>query len=192
MLRQAKPTDINAIYPLIDIIWKDMDFPLKRLLPPEQFQQTMQQLMALPHSKFSYTNCWVHEETSEHISGILYSYAGSRECELDEQFYTSIDTLFPTLNIRQYADKRETNDNEWYIDAIVVDSSYRGRGIAKTFFQHLPIIAKHSTIGLNCDVNNHKAYALYEKLHFKTTDTITFLGHNYYHMQKNISLDSSN
>ncbi|MBF0780700.1 MULTISPECIES: N-acetyltransferase [unclassified Granulicatella] len=187
MLRQAKVTDIYAIYPLINIIWEDMDFPLKRLLPDKIFQDTMLNLMALPHSKFSYTNCWVNEEETHHISGILYSYAGVREAELDEQFFSYIDTHFPELNIRQYADNREAHDDEWYLDSLVVDYHYRGRGIAKMFFKHLPLVTNATLIGLNCDVHNPKAKLLYEQLGFKTTEMMMFLGHEYYHMQKDIS-----
>ncbi|NEW65663.1 GNAT family N-acetyltransferase [Carnobacteriaceae bacterium zg-84] len=187
MIRKATKQDIDAIYPLIYIIWEDMNYPLLRLLDKDTFQKTMLHILADEHAKFSYKNAWVYEKENQ-IIGVLYGYAGQDERQFDEHFHTFIDAHFPHLNIRQYESNRESHDNEWYLDSLVVHSNYRGQGIASAFFDVLKdIVAPYQRVGLNCEQDNLQAKKLYERLGFSTVYEIDFLGHLYYHMEKSIS-----
>lgn len=184
MIRQATASDIPSIYPLILTIWEDMAFPFLKLASQEDFKSTMLTLMADDRFKWCYHNVIVHT-TNEKVDGILYGYEGAKEGAYDEFFYDYIDDKFPKLNIRNYTYPKESHDKEWYLDALVVDSNARGKGIGTTLLKELPKhIQTPHPIGLNCDVTNPRAYKLYQSLGFNTVYEISFLGHTYFHMEK--------
>lgn len=189
MLRPATIHDIADIFPLLDMIWEDMAFPFRQLVDASTFQTTMMALMATNRSKYSMQNCYVYTK-NDTVVGVLLGYFGHLEMQLDAEFYAYIDQKFPELSIRQYAFNRETTDKEWYIDALVVHAHYRKQGIGRAFFNYLPtLLPVNTTVGLNCDFDNPKAKKLYQSLGFETTQIISFLGHDYYHMQKMIGTE---
>lgn len=183
MITHATQQDIPSIFPLLDIIWQDMDFPLRRLLDSDTFKKTMTDLMALPHSKFSYQHCFVFKKGAT-VIGVLFGYFGKDESLLDEHFCQFIDERFPHLNIRAYMDYRESLDNEWYLDALIVHPNHQKKGIGSALLQHIDTHITTMPIGLNCEHDNVTAQRLYEKIGFQFVTTVSFLGHTYHHLQK--------
>lgn len=183
MITPAQKHDIDEIFQLLDIIWQDMDFPLRRLLDTHTFQNTMIDIMSLPNSKFSYTHCTIFKE-NDTVMGVLFGYLGKDEPLLDDHFCQFIEDRFPHLHIRQYMDYRETLDDEWYIDALVVHPLYQQKGIGTALLQHIHHAIIDIPIGLNCEQDNASAQRLYEKNGFQFKTTVQFLGHTYNHLQK--------
>lgn len=183
MITHAQIQDIPAIFPLLDIIWKDMDFPLRRLLDTHTFQSIMLEVMSLSNSKFSYKHCIVFKD-NDTVIGVLFGYTGADEPILDEHFCQFIDARFPHLHIRQYMNYRETLDDEWYIDALVVHPLHQQKGIGTALLQHIDKHIADKPIGLNCEQDNTLAQRLYEKNGFQFKTTLDFLGHTYNHLQK--------
>lgn len=181
MIRQATPKDIPFIFPLINIIWHDMSHPLLDLVNADTFQTIMTDLMADTNSKFSYKNALVFDNRG--IQGVVYHYDGKMETSFNQYLINYMTQHFPQLSTKTLHVDNETFFNEWYIDSIVVDSNFRGRGIGRSLIKHI-IDTKNTThnISLNCEYNNINAYTLYTHLGFKHVSNITFLGHTYKHM----------
>lgn len=181
MIRQATLTDIPSILPLITIIWHDMSHPLLDLVDTQTFYNIMTDLMSHENSKFSYKNALVCDNNG--IQGVLYHYDGALENTLNHYLIDYMTQHFPHLDTSTLHVDNETFPNEWYIDSVVVDSHFRGRGVGSSLIKHV-INTKKDThiITLNCEYDNSNAYALYTKLGFKHLSDITFLGHKYRHM----------
>lgn len=182
MIRQATIKDIPNIFPLIQIIWHDMSHPLLNLVNDNTFQLIMTDLMSHENSKFSYKNALVFDDNG--IQGVLYQYDGSLEKSFNDYLINYITKHFPHLNTTTLYVDNETFPHEWYIDSVVVDSRFRGRGIGSSLIKQV-IKSKNTThnISLNCEHDNINAYKLYTHLGFKHVSDITFLGHTYKHMQ---------
>lgn len=185
-IRQATKEDVSSIYPLIYTIWNDMNFPLLEKLPNEQFRNIMLRTMCDKHAKFYYKNAYVCEIDSR-IVGILYGYYGVKEPLYDKYFQTFLAKHLPPSLIPNMPDYRETNDKEWYIDALVVLPDHHNKGIGtgliNALHHFLPI---NTIIGLNCEVDNTNALRFYQRLGFSINSNLSFLGHTYRHLTKYI------
>lgn len=183
-IRIATAKDIPSIYPFIYTIWEDMDFPLLTHTSPHQFKQIMTQSMADPYAKFYYGNAIVCQ-IDHTIVGVLYSYDGRNEPQFDQHFQHWLSQHLSLADIPVKPTYRETNDNEWYIDALIVSPTHRSKGIGTALIQFLcHTLPKGTTIGLNCELDNTRASALYYSLGFSKTHTISFLSHQYNHLTK--------
>ncbi|MBS4762280.1 GNAT family N-acetyltransferase [Carnobacteriaceae bacterium zg-ZUI252] len=182
-IRHATLDDISSIYPLIRIIWEDMSHPLLTLLDDATFKHTMCDLMRRDESKFSYRNALVYE-INHQVVGVLYGYDGHKEPAYDKQLIDYIRKRFPNVDTTPLHMERESCDDEWYLDSLVVAPQHRSQGIAKAFFNYLHANASQSIIGLNCEYGNDNAFALYQKMGYKNVYSTTFLGHTYRHMQR--------
>ena len=184
MIRPATSQDIAAIFNLMLIIWEDMEFEPWAVLEPKCFTEYMMFHMKQSHTKYSYQNVWVFEDEKHEILGILLGYDGQKEPAYDLDLIQTFKQEPLLQNMRL---NRESRDDEWYLDSIVVSQAARGQGIGKQFFDYLPdIVPNNTVVGLNCDLNNHQAKRLYTRLGFKKIDEVQFSGHTYEHLQKTI------
>lgn len=180
MIRQATIENIPQIYPLISIIWKDMNFPLLTYLSPNQFKQLMYQLMANINFKFYIGNCFVYIE-DDIIKGILYHYDGDKEENYNQFLEQIMQKLYPDFDVTLLHYGLESKVNEHYIDSLVVHHHYQNQKIGTKLLLHLCHQNKQ-LLSLNCEIDNLSAKRLYERLGFEIDQTIQFLNHNYWHM----------
>ena len=186
MIRPAQASDVPALYDLMVIIWQDMEFEPFVTLDSQTFKQAMIQHLLDTKQKYNYQNCWVYQARhTGQIQGLVLGYPGNLESTYDrliEQHFGDHTAL------GDFSLTRESRDDEWYIDMLVVAPQARGFGIASSLIKHLETIHKPGTVlGLNCDLVNPRAKALYRRLGFEVRDRVTFSGHDYHHMQKIVS-----
>ncbi|WP_454920314.1 GNAT family N-acetyltransferase [Abiotrophia defectiva] len=186
MIRPAQASDVPLLYDLMAIIWQDMEFEPYMTLDDKTFKQAMLEHHIDPKQKYTYQNCWVYESRhSGQIQGLILGYPGNLEPAYDRLIEQQFGD-YPDLG--DFVLTRESRDDEWYIDMLVVAPEARGLGIASSLIKHLDTIHTPGTVlGLNCDLVNPRAKALYHRLGFEVSDKVSFSGHDYHHMQKIVS-----
>lgn len=184
MIRFAQKEDCSKLYDLLLEIFLDMELEVFKQFSPVIMKQWMVESMRKSDSRYSYKNAVVFVE-NDHIIGCAFGYKDALEKSLThslqetftENGWEKEQLIFPDA---------ETFAGEWYLDSIVVHSDFRKKGIAQTLIQTLPKLAKsqgETVIGLNCDQENAKARALYEKMGFRKTIDWVIGEHIYDHMQ---------
>ncbi|WP_314760675.1 GNAT family N-acetyltransferase [uncultured Abiotrophia sp.] len=186
MIRPAQASDVPALYDLMAIIWQDMEFEPYVTLDSQTFKEAMVQHLLDTKQKYNYQNCWVYQSRhTGQIQGLVLGYPGHLEPRYDrliEQYFGN------HTELEDFSLTRESRDDEWYIDMLVVDPQARGLGIATALVKHLESVHSEGTVlGLNCDLVNPRAKALYHRLGFEVRDQVTFSGHDYHHMQKTVT-----
>ena len=186
MIRPAQASDVPALYDLMVIIWQDMEFEPLVTLDSQTFKEAMIQHLLDTKQKYNYQNCWVYQARhTGQIQGLVLGYPGNLESTYDRLIEQQFGD-YPDLG--DFVLTRESRDNEWYIDMLVVAPEARGLGIASALIKHLDTIHTPGTVlGLNCDLVNPRAKALYHRLGFEASDKVSFSGHDYHHMQKIVS-----
>ena len=88
-----------------------------------------------------------------------------------------------------FAQLRETEAGEYYLDSVGVLPEHRGKGIASRLFEaHFKRAAAqgHKVAGLIVDMDKPKAEALYVRLGFKHVGNKDFFGHEMKHMVREL------
>ena len=182
MIRRATEHDNPQLYDLLHIIFTDMELPLIDHLAPEQLKTLFLETMAVPLTRYHYRHALVADIDGA-IAGALYGYSYAMEPQLDEQLFARFDR-FGLGHLPKEFTGRETFDNEWYIDSLIVHPNWRGRGIGQQLLRHIPLLQpEEDLIGLNCDRSNPDARRLYERIGFQTVGLHRILSHQYDHMQ---------
>lgn len=146
-----------------------------------------QRLAQRDDTQYSYRNTRVARTEDGIPMGVCISYDGSDLKRLRRPFfYEANETLGWGMTDDEIdALPGETEPDEFYLDTIMVLPQYRGNGVAKALIAD----AKHKAqvtgkpVGLLCDIENNRAYRLYESVGFKSVGTKPFAGHMMYHMQ---------
>jgi ribosomal protein S18 acetylase RimI-like enzyme len=90
-----------------------------------------------------------------------------------------------------FAQLRETEAGEYYLDSVGVLPEHRGKGIASRLFEaHFERAAAqgHKVAGLIVDVDKPNAEALYARLGFKHVGFKDFFGHEMKHMVRELGV----
>ena len=98
------------------------------------------------------------------------------------------DTLGPDSG---FAQLKETEAGEFYLDSVGVLPEYRGRGIASSLFEaqcRRAASLGHKVAGLIVDEDKPQAEALYARLGFIYKDDRDFFGHKMKHMIRQLDL----
>lgn len=88
----------------------------------------------------------------------------------------------------------ETESGEFYLDSVAVFAEFRGRGVGAALIRALCDRAAtegHSRVGLIVDNINPQAERLYTSLGFKRVGSRQFLGHQMWHLQQELYLNST-
>jgi ribosomal protein S18 acetylase RimI-like enzyme len=88
-------------------------------------------------------------------------------------------------NDSAFAELKETEAGEFYLDSVGVLPEYRGRGIASELFAaqiERAASLGHERVGLIVDIDKPKAEALYFRLGFRHVGYRDFFGHLMKHM----------
>lgn len=182
-----KRTDRKEIAVLLWEIFTDMELPLLKKLPKDTLIEIVTEAMLDPTYRYGVSRGLVYEQDGE-IAGVIYGYPAEDEPMLDEAFQQILKAHGFNSDEKLFVD-REAFANEWYIDSIVVNHSFRGLGIGTKLMDamcaHVTSIG-HTVVGLNVDIANPKAKKLYASLGFKEAGIVTISGHQYEHMSKNL------
>lgn len=183
MIRNARVEDSKAIAKLVLIILKDMEVAFLKDFGEEMTVEVITKTVASPTYRYGYTRGIVKEIDGE-IAGIAFGYLAEEEAIIDLPLSETLKSLnLPDAKI--FVDP-ETYPGEWYLDTIVVNEKFRGRGVGTELLAAVNSAAKQAganKVGLCVDLVNPKAQQLYQRQGFQIVGEQILSGHDYYHMQ---------
>ncbi|MFD1484551.1 GNAT family N-acetyltransferase [Lacticaseibacillus baoqingensis] len=185
MIRPAVPTDAQAVVPLIDIVFEEMEIPALMKLPKTTLYPVFEQAFLLKDYRYGFAQTFVHEQNGR-VDGILVGYPHGQEAHIDDAFAP----LLPKIGIAQDAalfPDTETYSGEWYVDTLAVADEARGHGIGTALLTGVEPLLKargEHLLSLNVDQVNPRAEKLYRRVGYQKHGELMIGSHRYNHMLK--------
>ena len=182
IIRQACKEEASQIAELFMLAWPVDEILESNGITYEQLHESIIEVAASEQTIYSYENTYVAEVDGK-IVGAMCAYDGADYLRLKQPV---VDILGPDSG---FAQLKETEDGEFYLDSVGVLLEYRGRGIGSKLFAAQIGRAKsleHKVVGLIVDVDKPQAEALYTRLGFRYLDNKDFFGHPMRHMVINL------
>ncbi|MBP2000899.1 ribosomal protein S18 acetylase RimI-like enzyme [Paenibacillus shirakamiensis] len=179
------PLHITQIAELIYIILRDMELEIVGQFPKEKVLDFLRHLFVQGGNRFSYHNI-VLSELKNTVAGIAVVYKHDDAAAFDKQLELQMMNFFEidTIHIEP-----ETMVEEFYLDSLVVNESYRGQGIGGELLravEELAILEGYHQLSLNVETDNIPAQRLYYKMGFIDTQVIHLYEHDYNHLVKQV------
>lgn len=153
----------------------------------QEVHDMFQRLAERVDSQYSYRNTRIARADDGALAGVCVSYDGADLKRLRRTFFReAIGTLGWEISDDEIeALPGETEPDEFYLDTLMVLPKFRGQGIAKAPIADAARKAGMAgkPLGLLCDLDNTRAYRLYESVGFRRVGLRPFAGHDMYHMQ---------
>lgn len=184
IIRSAKKEEAAHISELFLLAWPVEDISDSNQITYDQLQKFITRIAASRDTIYSYENTVVAEVDGK-VAGAMCAYDGADYQRLKQPI---VDTLG---NDSGFANLKETEAGEFYLDSVGVLPEYRGRGIASLLFEAQCQRASslgHKVAGLIVDEDKPKAEALYARLGFRYIDDKDFFGHKMKHMVKQLNM----
>ena len=182
MIRRARKEEAAQIAELFMLAWPVDEILESNGLTYEQLLESMTAIAAAEETIYSYENTIVAEADGK-VVGAMCAYDGADYQRLKQPI---VDVLGADSG---FAQLKETEAGEFYLDSIGVLPEYRERGIASRIIEaqceHAASLG-HKVAGLIVDVDKPQAEALYARLGFRYLDDKDFFGHVMKHMVKNL------
>ena len=178
IIRQACKAEASQIAELFILAWPVDEILESNGITYEQLHESMTEVAASEQTIYSYENTYVAEVDGK-VIGAMCAYDGADYRRLKQPI---VDILGTDSG---FAQLKETEKGEFYLDSVGVLEEYRGRGIASKLFAAQIDRARflgHKVAGLIVDVDKPKAEALYTRLGFRHLDNKDFFGHPMKHM----------
>ena len=179
-LRRARAEDAAAAAPLLV---QALDVLALELAGVERLEAAVPlfiELFRLPGNRYSHAHAWVLEDGAE-VVGVLLAYPGREEVVLADATLGWLRVRAPD---RALVHQPESDPGEFYLDALAVADSHRGRGLAALMIDGLCDAARqlgHARVGLLVDDAKPRVRALYERLGFVADGRREVAGHAYAH-----------
>lgn len=138
-------------------------------------------------TQYSYRNTRIAVTDDGSPMGACICYDGGELKRLRRPFFREANSTlgWDVTDAEVEALPNEAEPDEVYLDTIMVLPQFRGQGAAKALIadarQKAAAIGK--PLGLLCDVDNERAFNLYESVGFRTVGQKPFAGHTMHHMQ---------
>lgn len=142
-------------------------------------------LAASDKAQYNYRNTLVAEVDGT-AAGAIVGYDGARLEELREPIFPLLERYLGS--VPEIED--ETAAGEFYLDSLGVLPQFRGMGVGAMLLNAMSNKAfaeGHSRVGLIVDVDNPRAERLYTELGFVRVGQKRFLGHDMWHLQKQVN-----
>lgn len=183
IIRQAHKEEASQIAELFMMAWPVDEILESNPISYEQLQEFITHVAASEDTIYSYENTIV-AEVGGNVAGAMCAYDGADYQRLKLPIVNTLG------NDSGFANLKETEAGEFYLDSVGVLPEYRGRGIASLLFEaqcQRAASLGHKVAGLIVDVDKPKAEALYVRLGFKYVDDKDFFGHKMKHMIRQLS-----
>lgn len=181
-IRKAGKEDASKIAELFMLAWPVEDILESNGITYQQLYESMTMIVASEQTIYSYENTFVAEVDGK-IVGAMCAYDGADYQRLKQPI---VDILGPDSG---FAQLKETEEGEFYLDSVGVLEEYRNRGIGSKLFAAQIERARflgHKVVGLIVDEGKPQAEALYRRLGFRHLDNKDFFGHPMKHMLFNL------
>lgn len=182
MIRRARKEEAAQIAELFMLAWPVEEILESNGISYEQLHKSMTAIAAAEETIYSYENTFVAEVDGK-VVGAMCAYDGADYMRLKQPI---VDLLGADSG---FAQLKETEAGEFYLDSVGVLPEYRSRGIASSLFEaqcERAASLGHKVAGLIVDVDKPQAEALYARLGFTYLDNKDFFGHTMKHMVRNL------
>ncbi len=182
-IRKAHKEDAPQIAGLFMLAWPVEDILESNGLSYDELHESITSVAASEQTIYSYENTYVAEADGK-VVGAMCAYDGADYQRLKQPI---VDFLG---NDSGFAQLKETEEGEFYLDSVGVLPEYRGRGIASKLFEaqcERAASLGHKVAGLIVDVDKPQAEVLYARLGFVYLDDKDFFGHTMKHMVKHLA-----
>lgn len=181
-IRMARQEEAARIAGIFMLAWPVDEILESNGISYGQLLESITRVAASRETIYSYENTIV-AEVDGMVVGAMCAYDGADYQRLKQPI---VDTLGKDSG---FAELRETEAGEFYLDSVGVLPEYRGRGIASLLFEaqcQRAASLGHKVAGLIVDEEKPKAEALYKRLGFKHVDNRNFFGHTMKHMVRHL------
>lgn len=182
---KASKSDIPAVIELLKIILDEMELPF--YLNNDQREVTKLFTHVLSSTTYSKSADIIVAKVDNQVAGLAFGYPGVNETLLDEEFQQHFDQV--NIPAQAVYEDPEADDDEWYLDSLVVNPAFQNKGIGTTLLNALPKYARNrklGKIGLLVDDLNPNAERLYRRLGFKDSHQQVVSNHNYKHLKLDV------
>ena len=182
VIRQAYKEEASQIAELFMLAWPVDEILEYNSISYDHLRESITLTTASEKTIYSYENTFVAEVDGE-VVGAMCAYDGADYQRLKQPI---VDVLGPDCG---FAQLKETEAGEFYLDSVGVLPEYRGRGIASGLFEaqcERAATLGHKVAGLIVDVDKPQAEALYARLGFVYLDDKDFFGHKMKHMVRQL------
>mgnify|MGYP003290955414 CR=1 FL=1 len=183
IIRKAKQEEAAQIAELFLLAWPVDEIASSSGITAEQLRESVTGFSESRDTIYSYENTYVAEIDNK-IVGAICGYDGADYLKLKQPIVEMLG------NDSAFAELKETEAGEYYLDSVGVLPEYRGRGIASRLFEaqcERAASLGHKVAGLIVDVDKPQAEALYARLGFVYLDDKDFFGHAMKHMVKHLA-----
>ena len=181
-IRNANKAEAAQIAELFMLAWPVEEILESNGLTYDELLASITLAAASEETIYSYENTIV-AEVDGMVVGAMCAYDGADYQRLKQPI---VDILGADSG---FAQLKETEAGEFYLDSVGVLPEYRGRGIASSLFEaqcERAASLGHKVAGLIVDVDKPQAEALYARLGFRYLDDKDFFGHTMKHMVRNL------
>ena len=182
-IRKAHKEEAAQIAELFMLAWPVNEILESNAISYDQLYESITLIAGGEDTIYSYENTLVAEIDGK-VVGAMCAYDGADYQRLKQPI---VDTLGPDSG---FAQLKETEAGEFYLDSVGVLPEFRGRGIASRLFEaqcERAASLGHKVAGLIVDVDKPQAEALYARLGFVYLDDKDFFGHAMKHMVKHLA-----
>lgn len=184
-IRMARPEEAAQIAGLFMLAWPVDEILESNGISYEELHAYITSIAEKKGNIYSFENTVVAEIDGK-IAGAMCAYDGAEYQRLKQPI---VDTLGKDSG---FADLKETEAGEFYLDSVGVLPEYRGRGIASGLFEvqcQRAASLGHKIAGLIVDTDKPQAEALYARLGFRYIDDKNFFGHKMKHMIRQVDIN---
>ena len=184
IIRQAHKEEAAQIAKLFMLAWPVEEILESTGLAYEQLHESITLIAANEENIYSYENTIIAEIEGK-VVGAMCAYDGADYKRLKQPI---VDVLGPDCG---FAQLKETEEGEFYLDSVGVLPEYRGRGIASRIIDAQCERAAshgHKVAGLIVDIDKPQVEALYSRLGFTYLDDKDFFGHTMKHMVRQLDM----
>ncbi|PFN23307.1 GNAT family N-acetyltransferase [Bacillus cereus] len=183
MIRKATKTDAKAIAPLLYNALHEIAEKITGSTVEANVLLGLEKWFVKENNRLSYENCLVAEQDGK-VVGVIVVYHGSDAEQLDAPITRYLRELHEDESITL---EKEAELDEFYIDTLSVSNMYSGRGIGSKLIDAAELHAAekgHEKIALLVNLENKRAFSLYEKLGYKEDQIMMLVGEPYAHLIK--------
>ncbi|PRD45445.1 GNAT family N-acetyltransferase [Sphingobacterium haloxyli] len=180
-IRQALPTDANAIAPIMLMAMEDIIYYFIGERHQQKAITFLAHQIAQTGNQYSYEHIIVAEEDGS-IIGQICLYRGDALEQLRAPILSYLNAHFN----RELNFGNETQAGEVYIDTLAVSAAARGKGIGKILLLYaidLFVYRQKEVLGLLVDKENPKAQKLYLNMGFKPVRDVELFEKELTHLQ---------
>ena len=184
MIRRARKEEAAQIAELFMLAWPVEEILESNGLTYEQLHESMTTIAAAEETIYSYENT-IAAEVDGKVVGAMCAYNGADYQRLKQPI---VDILGADSG---FAQLKETEAGEFYLDSVGVLPEYRGRGIASRIIEaqcERAATLGHKVAGLIVDIDKPQVEALYSRLGFMYLNDKDFFGHPMKHMVKQLDM----